>query len=136
MEMNFKEFIKYANDELISNGNLAVIEEVFSPDYTVHAGGKKYHGHKFLKEFTNMLRTAVSEIQVVDVEILLQADDVITWQRTLTGKHVANMMGALPSGQKLVWREMVVSRLENGRIAEEWTVSELAGEMLSKPPLE
>jgi hypothetical protein len=46
------------------------------------------------------------------------------------------MMGALPSGQILTWRDMVVSRFENGRIAEEWNVSELAGEMLSKPPLD
>lgn len=134
MEMNFKEIIKYANDELFSNGNLSVIDEVFSPDYRVHSGGKEYQGHKFIKQFTNMLRTAVSDIQVVDVEILLQAGEVVTWQRTLTGKHIANMMGALPSGQKLIWRDMVVSRFENGQIVEEWNVSELAGEMLSKPP--
>ncbi len=68
------------------------------------------------------------------MEILLQAGEVVAWQRTLTGKHIANMMGALPSGQILTWRDMVVSRFENGQIAEEWNVSELAGEMLSKPP--
>lgn len=134
MEMNFKELIKYANDELISNGNLSVIDEVFSPDYIVHSGGKDYQGHEFIIRFTNLLLAAVSDIQVVDVEILLQAGDIVAWQRTLTGKHIANMMGALPSGQILTWRDMVVSRFENGQIAEEWNVSELAGEMLSKPP--
>ncbi len=80
-----------------------------------------------------MLLAAVSDIQVVDVEILLLSGEIVAWQRTLTGTHIANMMGALPSGQKLIWRDMVVSRFENGRIAEEWNVSELAGEMLSKP---
>ncbi len=134
MEMNFTKIIKYANDELFSNGNLSIIDEVFSPKYIVHSGGKDHQGHKFIKQFANMLITAVSDIEVVDVEILLQAGDLVAWQRTLTGKHIANMMGALPSGQKLIWRDMIVSRFENGRIAEEWNVSELAGEMLSKPP--
>jgi len=135
MEMNFHELIKYANNELISKGNLSVVEEVFSSDYIVHSGGKDYQGHEFIIRFTNLLLAAVSDIQVVDVEILLQAGDVVAWQRTLTGKHIANMMGALPSGQILTWRDMVVSRFENGQIVEEWNVSELAGEMLSKPPL-
>jgi len=125
--MNFNEIIKYANDELISKGNLSVVDEVFSPDYIVHSGGKDYQGHEFIIRFTNLLLAAVSDIQVVDVEILLQAGEVVAWQRTLTGKHIANMMGALPSGQILTWRDMVVSRFENGRIAEEWNVSELAG---------
>jgi len=134
INMNHKEIIKYANEELFSNGNLSVIDEVFSPDYIVHSGGKHYQGHEFIIRFTNLLLAAVSDIQVVDVEILLQADEVVAWKRTLTGKHIANMMGALPSGQILKWRDMVVSRFKNGQITEEWNVSELAGEMLSKPP--
>lgn len=135
MENNYKKIIKYANEELFSNKNLSVIDEVFSPDYIVHSGGKDYQGHEFIIRFTNLLLAAVSEIQIVDVEILLQAGEVVAWKRTLTGKHIANMMGALPSGQILTWRDMVVSRFENGQITEEWNVSELAGEMLSKPPL-
>ena len=134
MEMKASQKIKYGNDELLGKGNLSVINEIFSPNYIVHAGGKDYQGHKFIKEFTEMLRSAVSDIEVVNIEILLQAGETIAWRRTLTGKHVANMMGALPSGQILVWRDMVISRFEDGMITEEWNVSELAGEMLSKKP--
>ncbi len=45
------------------------------------------------------------------------------------------MMGIPPSAQKVEWRDIVVSRFENEKIAEEWTVSELAGELLLKVPL-
>ncbi len=43
-------------------------------------------------------------------------------------------MGAKATGQKVEWRDRVVSRFANGKICEEWTVSELAGELLSKLP--
>ncbi len=32
------------------------------------------------------------------------------------------------------WTDMVVSRFENDKIAEEWVVSELMGELLLKTP--
>ncbi len=135
MEMSAAEKIRYGNEELLVKGNLAAIGEVFAADYVVHAGGKDYHGHKFIQQFTKLLRSAVSDLRVVAVDILIQADTTIAWQRTLTGKHVGNMQGALPSGQILTWRDLVISRFEDGKIVEEWNVSELAGEMLSKPPL-
>ncbi len=36
--------------------------------------------------------------------------------------------------KKLKWNEMVVSRFEGDKIAEEWVVSELAGQLLLKLP--
>jgi predicted ester cyclase len=65
---------------------------------------------------------------------LLETDNTITWQRTLNGTHKATMMGVPPTNQTLTWRDIVISRFEDNKIIEEWTVSELAGEMLSKSP--
>jgi predicted ester cyclase len=44
------------------------------------------------------------------------------------------MMGIPPSDKKIKWIEMVVTRFEGDRIAEEWVVSELAGQLLLKQP--
>ena len=68
------------------------------------------------------------------VEFLINAGNTIAWQRTLHGTHKANMMGIPSSEKKIIWNEMVVSRFEGDKIAEEWVVSELAGQLLLKLP--
>lgn len=77
--------------------------ELFSTDYIVHAGSKEYKGHEFIKRFINQLRSAIPDIRVVKVEFLAESSDTITWQRTLSGTHKANMMGIKPSNQKMIW---------------------------------
>ncbi len=134
MDRSNEERIKFGNEELIGKGDLDVIDEIFAADYIVHAGGKDYKGHGFIKRWARQLRSAIPDIQVVSVEFYIQTGDTIAWQRTLRGTHKANMMGIPPTGRKVEWRDMVVSRFDGKKIAEEWAVSELAGELLSKSP--
>ncbi|MDY6950686.1 MAG: ester cyclase [Thermodesulfobacteriota bacterium] len=129
-----EERIRSGNDALIGKGNLDVVDDIFATDYVVHAGGKEYRGHAFIRRFIGQLRKAIPDIQVVKVAFHIREGDTIAWQRTLRGTHQGEMMGILPSGQKVEWRDMVISRFDGNKIAEEWAVSELAGELLSKPP--
>ena len=132
--MNKEEQIEFANDKLFGQGDLDVVDEIFSADYIVHAGGKDYEGHEFIKRFVGQLRSAIPDIRVLKVEFLIEAGDTVAWQRTLSGTHKANMMGIPPTGQKVEWKDMVVTRFQDEKIAEEWTVSELAGQLLLHHP--
>ena len=134
MAKSHEERIRFANEEIIGRGNLGVVEEIFAIDYVAHAGGKEFKGHKFVKGFIGQLRSAIPGIRVVEVLVLMQAGNSIAWQRTLTGAHDSGMMGIPPSGKKVEWRESVVSRFDGEKIAEEWVVSELAGQLLLKLP--
>ncbi len=67
----------------------------------------------------------------MEVALLIQAGDTITWQRALSGTHEAEMMGIPPTGQKVEWRDMLVTRFDGEKIAEDWAVSELAGQLLA-----
>ncbi len=133
MDNNKEERIKFGNDELIGNGNLSVVDEIFANDYVVHAGDKNYKGHEFIRRWARQLRSAIPDIQVVEVKYLILTDETIAWQRILKGTHKSAMLGIKPTEQKVEWSEMVVSRFDNGKIAEEWVVSELVGELLSQP---
>ncbi len=53
----------------------------------------------------------------------------------MQGTHLKNLMGIPPSGKKITWNEMVVSRFEKGKIVKEWVVSELSGKLLLNQPL-
>ncbi len=126
--------IRFANEEILDKGNLAVVDDVFSTDYVVHAGGKDHKGHAFVRSFVGQLRSAIANLRVVEVALLLQAGDTIVWERTLSGKHEAELAGIPPSGRKVKWADMMVTRFDGKKIAEEWAVSELAGELLLKQP--
>ena len=133
--MNKEKQIKYAADQLIGQGNLEVVDTVFTDDYLAHAEDKAYKGHEFIKRFSGQIRSAIPDLHVLKVEILVEEGNTIAWQRTLGGTHQANMMGIPPSKKKIKWNEMVVSRFEGDKIAEEWVVSELAGQLLLKQPI-
>lgn len=132
--MNKEEQTKYANDQLISQGNLKIVEQCFSADYLTHAEDKDYSGHEFIRQFTKQIRSAIPDIFVLDLKFFVKASNIIAWKHTLHGTHKANMMGIPPTYQKIKWHEMVVSRFKDDKIAEEWVVSELAGQLLLKQP--
>ncbi len=134
MAQSNEERVWFANDEIVGKGNLGVVDDVFATDYVVHAGGKDYKGTEFVRRFIGQLRSAIPDLRVVEVEFLIQAGDTIAWQRTLSGTHGADMMGIPPTGQKVEWRDMMVTRFDGGKIAEEWAVSELAGQLMLSIP--
>ena len=73
-------------------------------------------------------------MRVVKVEFFTEENNnIIVWQRTLKGKHINKIRGINPSKKTIKWNEMVVSRFDQNKIIEEWVVSELKGELLSKP---
>lgn len=134
MAKSNEERIRFANDEILGKGNLDVVDEIFAIDYVVHAGGKDHKGLQFVRRFVKLLRSAIPDLRVVEVAVLIQAGDTIAWQRTLSGTNEAEMMGIPPTGQKVKWREMMVTRFDGEKIAEEWMVSELAGELALHQP--
>ena len=134
MAKNNEERIQFANDEILGKGKLGVVDEIFATDYVLHAGDKVHKGPAFVKRFAKLIRSAIPDLRVAKVAFLIQAGDTVVWERTLTGTHEAKMKGIPPSGRKVKWRDMVVTRFDGEKIAEEWGVSELAGELVLKLP--
>lgn len=104
--------IKYAVDQLFVQGNSDIVDAVFSENYIVHSGDKSYKGHNVIKQFAKQLRAAIPNIKIVNIEFLSQTDHVITWQRTFSGTHKADLNGIPASYKKLKWYEIVVTRFD------------------------
>lgn len=132
--MNKQELIRKANDQLIGQGDMQAIEQFFTAAYLAHAEEKEYQGHAFIKRFIRQVRSAIPDVSVRKVSFFVEAGDTIAWKRTLQGTHKADMMGIPASNKKVKWEEMLVSRFEGDKIAEEWLVSDLAGQLLLKQP--
>lgn len=134
MASSAQDRIEFANEEILGKGNLSAIDEVFAADYVAHIGGKDHKGQAFVKRYVRQLREAIPNVRVVKISVLMRSGDTIAWERTLSGTHKAALKGIPPSGKKVTWMDMLVTRFESGRIAEEWAVSDLAGQLMLKLP--
>ena len=130
MDQSHASRIEAANAALIVNGRLDAADEFFTPDYVVHVTGRDLSGGPaFVRQFVRTLHDAFSDLEV-EVEILAESDDRVAWQRTVSGTQTGPFRGFPPANRRIVWRDMLTSRFQDGRIAEEWAVSDLAERLL------
>jgi predicted ester cyclase len=76
-----------------------------------------------------MIQRAFSELQV-EVEILVEGEDRVAWQRTVHGTQSGEFMGFPASERQIVWRDTVISRFRDGMIVEDWSITDLAERLL------
>jgi steroid delta-isomerase-like uncharacterized protein len=122
--------IEAANSTLMVKGDLNAIGEFFTPDYVVHLTGEDMiGGHSAIRTVLRLYRRAFSDLRV-DVEVLVKAKDRVAWQRTVRATHNGDFRGFPATGRRIVWRDMVTSRFRDGRIAEDWLITDLAERLL------
>ena len=130
--MNKEKQIEYIAKQLFEKGDFEIVDSSFAESYVAHDGDKKHSGQKFVKQFIGKLRLAIPDLKIVKIEFLSQAENTLTWQRTFSGTHKAEMQGIPASMRKVKWSEIVVTRFEGEKIAEDWLVSNLAFQLMIK----
>ena len=121
--------LRDATHKLIEGGDTSGIPDYFAENYIVNFGSSRKSGHESIRGFTKAIHAAFARLRV-DLETLIEADDRVAWRRTIHGTQTGAFQGFPASGLDLTWHEMVVSRFVNGKIAEEWVVSDLAEVLL------
>jgi steroid delta-isomerase-like uncharacterized protein len=121
--------IEAANRALLVEGVSGAVEEFFTADYVAHGTEQKIEGHGAIRKFVRELRQGFPDLEV-EVDILLETKDRVAWQRRLRGTHRGSFRGFPATGRRVVWRDMVVSRFQSGRIAEDWVVTDAVERLL------
>lgn len=130
MKRSLASTIEHANAALLVDGRLDAVGEYFTPDYVAHLTNRDLMGgHTAVRTFVRAVRRSFPDVRV-DVDILLKSHDRVAWQRTLHAVHREDYMGFPATGRRIVWRDMITSRFRDGRIAEEWAISDLAEQLL------
>jgi len=130
MDLSLAAKIKAANSLIVDGGNLDAINDYFAPDYVAHVTEHdRSEGRELIRRYIGTLQRAFPDLKS-EVEILMEGEDRVAWQRTLKGTHQGNLMGFSASGRRIVWRDMATSRFREGLIAEEWVITDLAERLL------
>src|SRR5215204_4350617 len=108
-------------------GDLDALEEMMAPDYVSHAKllpdqqpdreGEKWVAAQFAAAFSN--RTLLIEDQVAG------GDKVVTRFIVHSPHDRGELMGVAPTGREMTNRAIVIHRIVEGEIAEEWSLGTL-----------
>lgn len=108
-----------ANAAIMVEGNLDAVADYFTADHVTHLTDEDVAGgHNAIRRVVGVYRRSFSDLKV-EVEILVETDDRVAWQRTLRAIHKGNFKGFPATGRPIVWRDMVVSKFRDGLIAED-----------------
>ena len=107
--------------ENASRGNFDALDEILTPDYVLHP--EEAHGADGLKEMVQRYRDALMGL-TVSIEHQFTDGDYVATRYTIHGTHEGNLMGTPPTGNDVAFSGITISRCKDGRIAEEWELTD------------
>ncbi|WP_030980720.1 ester cyclase [Streptomyces sp. NRRL S-1824] len=113
--------------EAVNSGNLEELVKVVATDSVDHdpAPGQVPGPAGYQAMFAE-IRAAFPDLHV-DVEHLVTTDDELAFAYTISGTHLGELMGHSPTGRKVSYRGMQISRFADGKLVERWGSSDELG---------
>ncbi len=106
-------------EEIWNQGNLAVVDELCTPNFIYHTPTGPVQGPEGFKQFATMYRTAIPNLHITIDDLLAEADKVVTrW--TARGTHLGPLMDIPPTGKQATVTGIVIGRFEGGKFVEGW----------------
>jgi predicted ester cyclase len=118
-----KELYRRFMEEVVSRGDLRVADELLSPDVIEHEvlPPGLGSGREGIKNLFKLLRSAFPDLHVEIHEQLADGDKVIS-RVTLRGTHRGELLGIAPTGRRVAYGAIDISRMAGGRLVEHWGV--------------
>jgi steroid delta-isomerase-like uncharacterized protein len=102
-------------------GDYSSIDELIAPDYIGHDPAQPdIAGPQGIKEFLDQFRSAYPDGKVT-IEQQLEDGDYVVSRWTGTGTQQGELMGVAATGKQVRVTGITISRIADGKIAEEWT---------------
>lgn len=114
-----KESVRRLIDEAWNKGNLAIIDELLSPNYRLHIDAPGANDREGYKDAIRTYRTAMPDFHFTIDDLFAEGNKVVL-RCTMTGTQQNELMGFPPTGKKLSMTAISIRHFENGKIAEEW----------------
>ena len=114
--------------EVFDKHNLAVVDELFAADFVYHAPGNPDFGREGLKEGFAAYLAAFPDARMT-IEDIFAAGDRVAVRYTCRGVHKGEFMGVPPSGKEVTMSAILIHRLANGKMVEDWEWADNLGFM-------
>jgi steroid delta-isomerase-like uncharacterized protein len=123
-----KALVRRLVEQVWNKGNLAVIDEILSPDYVLHISAPGSPDRDGYKQAVSMYHKAFADFSLTIEDMIAEADKVVI-RCTLRGTHKGQYMGVAPTGKQVSLSVISIRRIEDGKIVEEWVELDMLGLM-------
>jgi steroid delta-isomerase-like uncharacterized protein len=113
-------------EEVWHRGDLGRIDELFSPDFVRHDPGRELRGPEQNRQFIVTLRKAFPDLRFTVADQIAEGDRVCLRYR-FEGTHEGVFNGIPPTHKRVAYSGILIYRIANDRIAEQWTEFDLLG---------
>lgn len=107
-------------------GQFTVLDEVMAPTLVYHTshtgdnGSREVRGLDGVRRVVSAWRSAFPDLHFTLEDLLVDGDKVVArW--TFRGTHQGVFKGQAPTGKRVTFTGMTISRLAQGKIVEQWT---------------
>jgi steroid delta-isomerase-like uncharacterized protein len=117
--------------EALNQGNaLDIIDEVYASDYVLHDPSvtEPVRGVQGVREFITSVVTGFPDARYTIENLVAEGDKVVQHIST-QGTHQGEFQGIPATGKPVAIWAMVISRIENNKIVEEWQLFDALGMM-------
>jgi predicted ester cyclase len=103
-----------------SGHNLDILDEVYTPDALWHLPDQDIQGVEDFKQYLTSYLTAFPDANVTVEDEVAESDKVVN-RFTIRGTHQGEIEEfGPPTGRQMEQKGMAISRIEGGKIVEEW----------------
>ena len=100
--------------------NQDVLDEVYTSDAVWHLPNQDIQGVEEFKQYLTLYKTALPDLNVTVEDELVEGEKVVN-RFTLRGTHQGEVEEfGPPTGSQMELKGMTISRIEGGKIVEEW----------------
>jgi steroid delta-isomerase-like uncharacterized protein len=122
-----KALVRRFVEKAFNRRNLGAIEEYLASGYVEHnAPPGTEPGRAGLRNSLGAYVAAFPDLQITIEEQVAEGDRV-TNRYTTRATHKGDLFGLPPTGKAVTYQTIDVIRVENGRLAERWSVDDLLG---------
>ena len=116
-----KAIVRRQEEEIHTQGNLDAADEIYAPNYVGHdpSNPEDIRGLEAAKQAAADYRKAFPDLQVTIEDLIAEGDKVATRVR-FRGTHQGELEGMAPTGRRVESTGIIISRIEGGKIAEDW----------------
>lgn len=107
--------------EFINGGDESVLKELVHDDYLYRSPDEEIHGRDGLAALFRGFRSAFPDLALTAHELVLDGTKTVL-DFSLRGTQRGEFMGIPAAGRSFCIRGIVISRIRDGKIAEEWEV--------------
>lgn len=106
-------------EEALQQGNLAIIDQLFAPEFVDHSTPGQVAGPAGVRAYFRAVRSGFPDLQVV-LEHMIAEEDYVVVRTVWRGTHLGSYEGVPATGCSVSRTLMQIFRLDAGLIVEEW----------------